>query len=131
MVLKHPSVLLGCIISNTPVGFSGEGVIYLISFFNILHLFLFLFPYFLLHGQMHPQLSCLKIIGIRAEYLKPFDFMKIISIKNSVIFWPFDPAKNAIRRWCTSDAVRRGNRVGGNWLTKWDEVKNSQCTLID
>ena len=28
-------------------------------------------------------------------------------------------------------AVMRGNRVGGNWLMKWDEVKNSHGTLID
>ena len=41
----------------------------------------------------------------------------------------FDPAqKNAIPRWCTGRkwhipmAVRRGNRVGGNWLMKWDKV---------
>ena len=46
-----------------------------------------------------------------------------------VIFWPFDPAKNAIQRWCTGRrwhilmAVMRGNRVGGNWLMKWDELK--------
>ena len=41
----------------------------------------------------------------------------------------FDPAKNAIPRWCTGRkwhilmAVMRGHRVGGNWLMKWDEVK--------
>ena len=41
----------------------------------------------------------------------------------------FDPAKNAIPRWCTGRkwhilmAVMRGNRVDGNWLMKWDEVK--------
>ena len=50
----------------------------------------------------------------------------------SVIFWPFDPAKNAIPRWCTGTrwhilmAVMRGNRVGGNWLIKWDELKKFQ-----
>ena len=54
-----------------------------------------------------------------------------------VIFWPFDPAKNAIQRWCTRRrwhilmAVMRGNRVGGNWLMKRDELKNSHGTLID
>ena len=38
------------------------------------------------------------------------------------------PPKNAIPRWCTGRkwhfpmAVRRGNRVGGNWLMKWDKV---------
>ena len=41
----------------------------------------------------------------------------------------FDPAKNAIPRWYTGRkwhilmAIMRGNRVDGNWLTKWDEVK--------
>ena len=45
------------------------------------------------------------------------------------MFWPFDPAKNAIPRWCTGRkwhilmAVMRGNRVGENWLMKWDELK--------
>ena len=45
------------------------------------------------------------------------------------MFWPFDAVKNAIPRWCTGRrwhilmAVMRGNRVGGNWLLKWDEVK--------
>ena len=54
-----------------------------------------------------------------------------------VVFWPFDPAKNAIPRWCIGRrwhilmAVMRGNRVGGNWLMKWDELKNSHGTLID
>ena len=50
----------------------------------------------------------------------------------------FEPAKNAIPRWYTGRrghilmAVMRGNRVGGNWLMKWDEVKkNSHGTLID
>ena len=41
--------------------------------------------------------------------------------------WP-GPPKNAIPRWCTGRkwdipmAVWRGNRVGGNWLMKWDKV---------
>ena len=54
-----------------------------------------------------------------------------------VMSWPFDPTKNAIPRWCTGRrwhilmAVMRGNRVGGNWLMKWDELKNSHGTLID
>ena len=45
------------------------------------------------------------------------------------MFWPFDPAKNAIPRWCTGRrwyilmALMRGNRVGGNWQMKWDELK--------
>ena len=40
-------------------------------------------------------------------------------------------------RWCTGRkwhilvAVMRGNRVGGNWLMKRDEVKSAHGTLID
>ena len=57
--------------------------------------------------------------------------------KSNCCILTFDPAKNAIPRWCTGKrwhilmAVMRGNRVGGNWLMKWDEVKNSHGTLID
>ena len=46
-----------------------------------------------------------------------------------VIFWPFDPAKNAIPGDAPEGgrhilmAAMRGNRVGGNWLMKWDELK--------
>ena len=49
----------------------------------------------------------------------------------------FDPVENAIPRWWTGRrwhilmAVIRGNRVGGNWLMKWDELKNSHGTLMD
>ena len=49
----------------------------------------------------------------------------------------FDPAKNAITRWCTGRkwhilmAVMRVNRMGRNWLMKWNEVKNSHGSLID
>ena len=41
-------------------------------------------------------------------------------------FWPRQKCNS---RWCTRRrwhiliAVMRGNRVGGNWLMKWDEVK--------
>ena len=41
----------------------------------------------------------------------------------------FDPAKNAILRWCTGRrghilmAVMSGNHVSGNWLMKWDELE--------
>ena len=41
-------------------------------------------------------------------------------------FWPGPKCHS---RWCTRRkwhipmAVRRGNRVGGNWLMKWDELK--------
>ena len=55
----------------------------------------------------------------------------------SVVFWPFDLAKNAIPKWCTGRrwhilmTVMRGNRVGENWQMKWDELKNSHGTLRD
>ena len=55
-------------------------------------------------------------------------FIKV-HIRVTVMFWPSTrPPKNAIPRWCTGRkwhipmAVRRGNRVGGNWLMKWDKV---------
>ena len=41
-------------------------------------------------------------------------------------FWP---SQKCHSRWCTGRkwhilvAVMRGNRVGGNWLMKWDKVK--------
>ena len=51
------------------------------------------------------------------------------------LFWP---GQKCHSRWCTGRkwhilvAVMRGNRVGGNWLMKWDEVKKkSHYTLID
>ena len=46
-----------------------------------------------------------------------------------VVFWPSTRPK-CHSRWCTRRqwhipmAVRRGNRGGGNWLTKWDKLKN-------
>ena len=47
-------------------------------------------------------------------------------------FWPGQKCQS---RWCTGRkwhilmAVMRGNRVGGNWLMKWDELKNSHGAL--
>ena len=82
----------------------------------------------------------------RVDRIKPYlhtgiDHPEHVWVKGEhgvcVIFWPFDPAKNAISRWCTGRRwhilmpVMRGNRVGGNWLMKWDEQKNSHGTLID
>ena len=52
-----------------------------------------------------------------------------VLLEDIVMFWPSTrPPKNAIPRWCTGKkwhipmAVRRGNRVGGNWWMKWDKV---------
>ena len=52
-----------------------------------------------------------------------------LTIRRNCCILAFDPAKNAIPRWCTGRklhilvAVMRGNRVNGNWLMKWDEIK--------
>ena len=32
-----------------------------------------------------------------------------------------------VRKWHIPMAVMRGNRVGGNWLMKWDELKKFRC----
>ena len=74
---------------------------------------------------------------IRESMLEEFELRQKNQKHLCVVFWPFDPAKNAIPRWCTGRrwhilmAVMRGNRVGGNWLMKWDELNNSHGTLID
>ena len=73
----------------------------------------------------------LKALTFRAwiEIKKDIKFFFFSKKTLGVIFWPFDPAKNAIPRWCTGRKwhilmeVMRGNRVGGNWLMKWDELK--------
>ena len=53
--------------------------------------------------------------------------------QTSILLLYFDlrPGQKCHSRWCTGRrwhilmAVMRGNRVGGNWLMKWDEVKKS------
>ena len=73
-------------------------------------------------------------MGVFNDILKTF--LRFMSW-TSVVFWPSTRPKNAIPRWCTGRkwhilmAVMRGNPVGGNWLMKCDEVKNSHGTLID
>ena len=50
-------------------------------------------------------------------------------IWKSVLYFDLRPGPKCHSRWCTGRkwhipmAVRRGNRVGGNWLTKWDKPK--------
>ena len=57
------------------------------------------------------------------------DITCCLNFWDKVLYLAFDPAKNVIPRWCTGRkwhmlmAIMRGNRVGGNWLMKWDEVK--------
>ena len=54
-----------------------------------------------------------------------------------MFFFTFWPGQKCHSRWCTGRkwhilmAVMRGNRVAGNWLMKWDEVKKSHDTLLD
>ena len=54
-----------------------------------------------------------------------------------MLYFDLRPSPKCHLRWCTERkwhipmAVRRGNRVGGNWLTKWDKLKKSHDTLID
>ena len=49
--------------------------------------------------------------------------------RNNCYVWTFWPGQKCHSRWCTGRkghilvAVMRGNRVGGNWLMKWDELK--------
>ena len=93
------------------------------------------------HGLYPEELKgCCKGSWVRAELLNIDKHIlndSKTTQKNLIIFWPFDPAKNVIPRWCTGRrghilmAVMRGNRVGGNWLMKWDEPKHSHGTLID
>ena len=49
-----------------------------------------------------------------------------VRIKNVLTFWPGQKCHSrwrTRRKWHILMAVMRGNRVGGNWLMKWDEVK--------
>ena len=49
-------------------------------------------------------------------------------------FWPSQKCHSRLsgRKWHILMAVMRGNRVGGNWLIKFDKVKKkSHYTLID
>ena len=54
-----------------------------------------------------------------------------------LLYFDLRPGPKCHSRWCTGRkwqilvAVMRGNRVGGNWLMKWDELKKSHDTLID
>ena len=48
----------------------------------------------------------------------------------SLLYFDLRPGQKCHSRWCTGrkwhipTAVSRGNRVGGNWLTKLDKLKN-------
>ena len=63
--------------------------------------------------------------------------VKHITRGNKVLYFDLRPGQKCHSEWCTGRkwhilmADMRGNRVGGNWLMKWDEVKNSHGTLID
>ena len=72
----------------------------------------------------------------RCKFINVCQFLLWLESSDSVIFWPSARAK-CHSRWCTGRkwhipmAVMWGNRMGGNWLMKWDELKNSHGTLID
>ena len=61
-----------------------------------------------------------------------FILLDILVFRNQVTVLCFDlrPSPKCHSRWCTgrkwhiSMTVWRGNRVGGNWLTKWDKLKH-------
>ena len=67
------------------------------------------------------------IIFVRMNYHSIF-LEYLIAFHKYVIFWPSAWAK-CHSRWCTGMkwhipmAVMWGNRVGGNWLMKWDKLK--------
>ena len=68
-------------------------------------------------------------MNLGTEGLIESQFQQMIKhYNNSVMFWPSARAK-CHSRWCTGRkrhipmAVMWGNRVGGNWLMKWDELK--------
>ena len=57
-------------------------------------------------------------------------------VSNQMLCFDLRPEQNAIQGDAPKEsdipmAVMWGNRVGGNWLMKWDEQKNSHGTLID
>ena len=77
-------------------------------------------------GVLSMKLNCIWWWGSSSGDLVSVEYL-FIAI-SSVMFWPVDPAKNAIQGNAPEGghilvAVMRGNRVGGNWLMKWDEVK--------
>ena len=70
------------------------------------------------------------------SFISPF-YSLFLSLHNCYVLtcWPGQQCHSG---WCTGRkwhilmAVMRGNRVGGNWPMKWDEVKKkSHYTLID
>ena len=54
-----------------------------------------------------------------------------------MLYFDLRPSPKCHSRWCTGKkwhiltAVRTGNRVDGNWLTKWVKLKKNYDTLID
>ena len=87
-------------------------------------------------NQEHFSATNYMFAHIRRNYLLIMRPYKNIAI-HSMLFFDLRPGPKCHSRWCTGRkwhilmAVMRGKRVGGNWLMKWDEVKNSHGTLID
>ena len=67
-------------------------------------------------------------VGLRWDWYITWRFRQSRRITRCYVLtcWPGQKCQS---RWCTRRkwhilmAVMRGNRVGGNWLMKWDEVK--------
>ena len=65
------------------------------------------------------------VIVIISGHCNP-SFSALFMLRYVLTFWP---GQKCHSRWCTGRkwhilmAVMKGNRVGGNWLMKWDEVK--------
>ena len=53
----------------------------------------------------------------------------MLYLKLLLLYFDLRPGPKCHSRWCTGRkwhipmAVRRGNHMGGNWLTKWDKLK--------
>ena len=69
--------------------------------------------------------------NVNIFFLSYFTYFQLL-LENNELVWHFNlwPGQTCHSEWCNGRkwhilmAVMRGNRVGGNWLTKWDEVKN-------
>ena len=80
------------------------------------------FPLLLIH-MLIPSANVVLVFLLKKCYV-PWEKCML----GIVIFWPSARGK-CHSRWCTGRkrhipmAVMWGNRVGGNWLMKWDELK--------
>ena len=79
---------------------------------------------------------CVRVMETKVKKIPHVESWKIINgwlLCSYLLTRPKMPFKGMHRKEVThSNGFMRGNRVGGNWLMKWDEVKKkSHDTLID